>query len=50
MQTNFIKHMKREKIDHGKDVQARWQRKQEEKSRQMLRSNARMNKRNFWGE
>ena len=50
MQTNFIKQKKREKIDHGKDVPTSLQRKQEEKIRQMSRSNARMQKRNFLGE
>ena len=50
MKTNFVKQMKREKITHGQDMPTSLQRKQEEKARQMRRSNARMNKRNFWGE
>ena len=50
MQTNFIKQMKREKVAFWEEVPVSLQRKQEEKARQQIRANARMNKRNFQGE
>lgn len=50
MQANIIKQQKREKIPFGEYAPISLQRKQEEKARQVGRSNARMIKHYFQGE